>query len=330
MISGFNTDVEFDNVVYHVQTEDKGLKARLIVSLVYDRGTILASKRVSYDDLVGKTFNEKMLAERVQRQHRLICAAVRAGRMNELKQMSTKIAAASSEETPAPSNIVEAAIRPASAEVQTVHSEARTAPRETGLLSSEGSSSSVESPLVKFVAIAEVPQPIPTRPHPENGSSENVLSAVAIPTPDRDLERKADEFGDAPLFEAVSVIEEAEIIPAAAVAIVSELSGTERRQNSKLGVEILGDSKFKGGDRRTVGIMVCRGTDRKVVGGAEIMIKVLGSSFRPLIFHARSDANGLAKVHLQLPHFDAGRAALLVRAMSNGEEIELRRIVAPG
>src|SRR5438067_4051382 len=81
VISGFNTDVEFDNVVYHVQTEDKGLKARLIVSLVYDRGTILASKRVSYDDLVGKTFNEKMLAERVQRQHQLICAAVRAGRL---------------------------------------------------------------------------------------------------------------------------------------------------------------------------------------------------------------------------------------------------------
>ena len=45
MISGFNTDVEFGGVVYHVQTEDKGLKSRLFVSLVYDHGTILASKR---------------------------------------------------------------------------------------------------------------------------------------------------------------------------------------------------------------------------------------------------------------------------------------------
>jgi hypothetical protein len=60
------------------------------------------------------------------------------------------------------------------------------------------------------------------------------------------------------------------------------------------------------------------------------MLKVLGSSFRPVIFHAKTDANGLAKVHLQLPHFHAGRAALLVRAINGGEEIELRRIVTPG
>ncbi|MBK8304013.1 MAG: hypothetical protein IPK98_11650 [Chloracidobacterium sp.] len=70
--------------------------------------------------------------------------------------------------------------------------------------------------------------------------------------------------------------------------------------------------------------------ERKVVAGAEIMLKVLGSSFRPVIFHARSDANGLAKIHMQLPHFDAGRAALLIRAIAAGEEIELRRVVTPG
>ena len=118
--------------------------------------------------------------------------------------------------------------------------------------------------------------------------------------------------------------------PDEAVAVVSEFSGQERATNTKLGVELLGESKFKGGDRKTVNIMVCRGTERKVVSAAQIMIKVLGSSFRPVIFHARSDVNGLAKVHLQLPHFEAGRAALLIRAMSDGQEIELRRVVTPG
>ena len=117
---------------------------------------------------------------------------------------------------------------------------------------------------------------------------------------------------------------------AEAVEVVSELSGRERSSNSKLTLELLGETKFKGGDRKTVNIMVCRGTERKVISDAEIMVKVLGSSFRPVIFHARSDANGLAKVHLQLPNFDAGRAALLVRAIASGEEIELRRIVQPG
>jgi hypothetical protein len=52
VITGYNTDVEFEGVTYHVQTEDKGLAKPIILSLVYDRGTILASKRLPYDDLL--------------------------------------------------------------------------------------------------------------------------------------------------------------------------------------------------------------------------------------------------------------------------------------
>ena len=48
VITGFNTDIEHDGVVYHVQTEDKGLDSPIILSLVYSGGTILASKRSPY------------------------------------------------------------------------------------------------------------------------------------------------------------------------------------------------------------------------------------------------------------------------------------------
>ena len=51
VITGFNTDIELEGVIYHVQTEDKGLSKPVIMSLVYNRGIILASKRVPYDDL---------------------------------------------------------------------------------------------------------------------------------------------------------------------------------------------------------------------------------------------------------------------------------------
>ena len=60
------------------------------------------------------------------------------------------------------------------------------------------------------------------------------------------------------------------------------------------------------------------------------MFNFLGSSFRPLIFHAKTDENGLAVVYVQLPHFKAGRAAILVRAMINGEEAEARRVILQG
>lgn len=94
MIPGYNTDIEFDGTIYHVQTEDKGLKARLIVSLVYVGGEILASKRTSYDDLMtdGKV-DEAALIERLQRQHKLICAAIRAGRIEDLRRMGKQMGA---------------------------------------------------------------------------------------------------------------------------------------------------------------------------------------------------------------------------------------------
>jgi hypothetical protein len=90
VITGFNTDVEYQGVVYHVQTEDKGVETPLILSLVYNRGTILASKRSPYDDLISGGFDEKILAARLQKQHKTICAAVSAGRFEDLKRMAAK------------------------------------------------------------------------------------------------------------------------------------------------------------------------------------------------------------------------------------------------
>ena len=90
MITGYNTDVEHKGVVYHVQTEDKGLNTPVILSLVYTGGAILASKRSPYDDLIASGFDEAVLTERLQRQHKLICAAVHSGRIDDLKRLSQR------------------------------------------------------------------------------------------------------------------------------------------------------------------------------------------------------------------------------------------------
>src|SRR5215510_8911906 len=88
MLTGYNTDVEYDGVVYHVQTEDNGIDKPFILSLVYVGGEILVSKRAPYDDLIEKGFDDAVLLERLQRQHKLICAAIHAGRIGELKELS--------------------------------------------------------------------------------------------------------------------------------------------------------------------------------------------------------------------------------------------------
>jgi hypothetical protein len=284
VIAGFNTDIECAGTVYHVQTEDKGAPHRVIMSLVYNKGTILASKRESYADMAARDFNEKELKARVDRQHKLICAAVKAGRIDELKQMTAKKAAA-------------------------------------------GARAKAETVAVAEPAVA-APVAIPLSPIPS--ARTETPQSFKIPAASAPVKPQAAPFAHEPVIEAVEIIEDyPEIMAPEAVEVVSELSGKSRTTHNKLGIELLGESKFKSGDRRTVNIMICRGTDRKVIPGAEIMIKILGSTFRPVIFHARSDQNGLAKIHLQVPQFAAGRAALLVRAIADGEEVELRRVVTP-
>lgn len=90
MIPGFNTDIEHGGITYHVQTEDKGVDSPIILSLVYYGGAILASKRTPYDDLLTAGLDEETLAERLQRQHKLICAAIRSGRIEDLKRMNER------------------------------------------------------------------------------------------------------------------------------------------------------------------------------------------------------------------------------------------------
>jgi len=102
VITGFNTDIEYEGVVYHVQTEDKGLDSPVILSLVYAGGAILASKRSPYEDLIREGFSDEALSERLKRQHRLICAAIYNGRLNDLKKMSGRDASVTTAEEPEP------------------------------------------------------------------------------------------------------------------------------------------------------------------------------------------------------------------------------------
>jgi hypothetical protein len=132
------------------------------------------------------------------------------------------------------------------------------------------------------------------------------------------------------IFEEVQVVEEETILPAEAVEIVAEFARTEPLSDDRLKIELMNETLFKGGERKTISILLRRGNSEKGLAGAQVLVKVIGSSFRPLIFHAKTDSNGVAIVHLQLPHFKSGRAAVLVKAMSNGEEAELRRIVSQG
>lgn len=104
MLTGYNTDVPFEGVTYHVQTEDKGLKNPVILSLIYQGGTILGAKRTSYQELVieGRV-DETRLTKAIEKQHHIILAAIHGGKLSQLiERLKTSAAAASAATSAAP------------------------------------------------------------------------------------------------------------------------------------------------------------------------------------------------------------------------------------
>ena len=81
MITGFNTDVKYKGVVYHVQTEDKGTANPLIETLIYKGGEILGSRRLPYGDVV-KDGSETAITKLMEDQHKNIIMEVKRGRFD--------------------------------------------------------------------------------------------------------------------------------------------------------------------------------------------------------------------------------------------------------
>ena len=244
MLTGFNTDVEYDGVVYHVQTEDKGLQTPFILSLVYTGGEILASKRSPYDDLIAGGFDEDVLAKRLSRQHKLICAAIHAGRIEDLKRLGEREVAE------------------------------KTVQRQQAAAAKQSETS----------AEAEIISP----------AVESQLETTAA---------GPDHF-------AISGLDEDE---------------------DRLKVVLLDDTELIAGNSVTLRVLVSRAAPkrRQPAHKARLVIKVLGSTFRPTSTMATTNRQGIAAIPILLPSFKTGRAAVLIQAHIDGETAELRRIILP-
>jgi hypothetical protein len=80
VITGFNTDVKFRGLVYHVQTEDKGKVNPLIETLIYKGGEILASRRLPYAELVQDNDTEAAISRLMEEQHKAMILEVKRGK----------------------------------------------------------------------------------------------------------------------------------------------------------------------------------------------------------------------------------------------------------
>jgi hypothetical protein len=95
MLTGYNTDIKHEEVIYHVQTEDGGTDNPVIVSLIYQGGRILASKKTSYAHLLGTDDLISNLRDLLEHQHRTMIKAILTGAPGlEKRKTSTPLAKA--------------------------------------------------------------------------------------------------------------------------------------------------------------------------------------------------------------------------------------------
>jgi hypothetical protein len=80
VITGYNTDVKFRGLVYHVQTEDKGKVNPLIETLIYKGGEILASRRLPYAELIKDGDVEAAIGRLMEEQHKAMILEVKRGK----------------------------------------------------------------------------------------------------------------------------------------------------------------------------------------------------------------------------------------------------------
>jgi hypothetical protein len=81
MATGFNTEFKFNNRVFHVQTEDKGLANPKIQTLIYVRGEILDSFQSCYSDLLENgSASESKVLQRMEEQHKNAVIDIKNGK----------------------------------------------------------------------------------------------------------------------------------------------------------------------------------------------------------------------------------------------------------
>ena len=289
MITGYNTDVEHDGVVYHVQTEDKGLDSPLILSLVYSGGAILASKRSRYEDLIASGFSDEALSERLKRQHLLICAAIHAGRVLDLKRMAATEPEMTAVQTPVESEPPAIATPPPPAE----EAQKPQAPE----------------------AAAEAPEAIA----PEAAAPQKRIAPQKPVAPQKPAAPNTPVDEVTPPADAYTVYDPRRQSPL----------GEQAPAEEGIRVSLLDEQEFRSGETPTLRILVSQlsGRNAKPMNGAVVSVKVLGTSFRPLIYSMKTQRDGVAIVLPQIPVFTSGRAAILIKAMAGGSETELRRVI---
>ena len=88
MLVGYNTNVSYKGDLYHIQTEDSGLKNPVITTLLYLKGTILSSKKINYSYITVLPDYKEKIKEIMKEQHKNMIKELVSGKYNSEPPLS--------------------------------------------------------------------------------------------------------------------------------------------------------------------------------------------------------------------------------------------------
>ncbi|MBX7222416.1 MAG: hypothetical protein K1Y36_20870 [Blastocatellia bacterium] len=395
MITGFNTDIKHDGVVYHVQTEDKGPENPLLLSLVYVGGHILAAKRTNYAKEQAEGISEKQLQEKLEKQHKLILAIISRGRIQDLVALREREIQAEKEakERGGPeAEVVPQVALPAPPPVLAPQPVPPVAPAPIHAAPPAGTTELLSPLLAQQLLPSLPPSPPPVEPpkgmtemlspllaqqlesdstqpvypaepasgitdvlsslvssgppHPPvsstpaggsptfTGSLDNLLQQVistgrlpeetspaAAPPPPRMTDTGSLTTGGLTSSGSLKAFREFDLD-----RIISEYLQTETKEE-KPEIRLLGNTNFFAGDTVVLQVEVTRGATQTPMASTPVIVKILGTAFKPQTHSMLTGPDGIAMTTITLPNFTAGSAAIVIQTSTDSGEAEIKQLI---
>lgn len=287
MVTGFNTDVQYDGRTFHVQTEDNGQENPYFESLIYVGGTIIARKRTPYKEQLRQGANEETIASLIKRQHQVVIAAIKAGRIEDLIRHSAK-------ELNSDMKPVAEVLQP---QAQTEASELTEPQNDDASLEPE-------------VTAPAVPVKLPVRPTDPLRSAATLSDVPVAPSNTPAAPSNAAPKIKSPGLDLNEVISD----------YIKRSS-----ERARLDLKVLTPRVFTSGKSISLNIQVSYAM--RPEAEAVVTVKVIGTAFRPLVFMGRAGKDGIASFSFTLPTFTTGTAAIVIEAQSNRGRGELKHLI---
>lgn len=220
---GYNNNIRHKNRVFHIQTEDSGIKhPHIITHLFMDGGRILKTIKKSYAEHVGVEGMAEIVRQMMKEQHKSMFIALRDGQFDHLVDGGAPKADAPAVSQAAPSTDRDPA-RAAEAKAAEAAPSPEPAPPPAAEIAVPAAVAAPAAPTVELppvVSQAPTTDPDPPPPAAPPRSSKLIVvpeapedSPVTIPQPERAeahplaidleaLERAAQVGGEAPVFQA--------------------------------------------------------------------------------------------------------------------------------